>query len=69
MRESYQSQAEREMRAIAAPGDCQDQSPQRRPTRRQIYALASLLLEREGLPWPDSRDAAGRLLERLRSGR
>lgn len=56
------------MRALAA----EEREPARsvsRPSRRQIYALANLLLERQGLAWPDSEREAAALLERLRTTR
>ena len=37
-----------------------------RPTVRQIYALAAALCERAGEEFPESRDAASELIERLR---
>ena len=37
-----------------------------RPTVRQIYALAAALCERAGEEFPDDRDAASELIERLR---
>jgi hypothetical protein len=37
-----------------------------RPTVRQIYALAAALCERAGEEFPETRDAASELIERLR---
>jgi hypothetical protein len=37
-----------------------------RPTVRQIYALAAALCERAGEEFPEDRDAASNLIERLR---
>jgi hypothetical protein len=37
-----------------------------RPTVRQIYALAAALCERGGEEFPEDRDAASELIERLR---
>jgi hypothetical protein len=37
-----------------------------KPTVRQIYALAAALCERAGEEFPESRDAASELIERLR---
>jgi hypothetical protein len=37
-----------------------------RPTIRQIYALAAALCERAGEDFPEDRDAASELIERLR---
>jgi hypothetical protein len=37
-----------------------------RPTVRQIYALAAALCERGGEEFPETRDAASELIERLR---
>jgi len=37
-----------------------------RPTVRQIYALAAALCEKEGEEFPESREAASELIERLR---
>jgi hypothetical protein len=36
------------------------------PTARQIYALAAALCERAGEPFPDRRDDASELIERVR---
>ena len=38
-----------------------------RPTVRQIYALAAALCERGGEEFPETRDAASELIERLRT--
>ncbi len=40
--------------------------PNGKPTVRQIYALAAALCERAGEEFPESRDAASELIERLR---
>jgi hypothetical protein len=40
--------------------------PDARPTVRQIYALAAALCERAGEDFPETRDAASELIERLR---
>ncbi len=37
-----------------------------RPTVRQIYALAAALCEKAGEEFPETRDAASELIERLR---
>jgi hypothetical protein len=37
-----------------------------KPTVRQVYALAAALCERAGEEFPESRDAASELIERLR---
>ena len=37
-----------------------------RPTVRQIYALAAALCEKAGEEFPESREAASELIERLR---
>ncbi len=37
-----------------------------RPTVRQIYALAATLCEKAGEEFPETRDAASELIERLR---
>jgi hypothetical protein len=37
-----------------------------RPTVRQIYALAAALCERAGEEFPETRDAASELIERVR---
>jgi hypothetical protein len=62
MVESYQEQAEREMRSVAAS---ETDRPGSRPSRRQIYALAAVLLERLGEEWPNTREKASALLRRL----
>jgi hypothetical protein len=46
--------------------DERDDPSGRRPTVRQVYALARLLLQRDGEVWPPSRSAASELIERLR---
>jgi hypothetical protein len=38
------------------------------PTVRQVYALAAALCERAGEEFPETRDAASELIERLRTG-
>ena len=40
--------------------------PNGKPTVRQVYALAAALCERAGEEFPESRDAASELIERLR---
>ena len=40
--------------------------PNGTPTVRQVYALAAALCERAGEEFPESRDAASKLIERLR---
>jgi hypothetical protein len=37
-----------------------------KPTVRQVYALAAVLCERAGEEFPETRDAASELIERLR---
>ena len=39
---------------------------ERRPTVRQLYALATVLCERADEPFPETRVAASELIERLR---
>jgi hypothetical protein len=38
----------------------------RKPTVRQVFALAAVLCEREAIEFPATRDAASELIERLR---
>ena len=40
--------------------------PDGKPTVRQVYALAAALCERTGEEFPETRDAASELIERLR---
>jgi hypothetical protein len=40
--------------------------PDGKPTVRQVYALAAALCERAGEDFPETRDAASELIERLR---
>jgi hypothetical protein len=40
--------------------------PNGKPTVRQIYALAAALCERSGEEFPETREAASELIERLR---
>jgi len=39
------------------------------PTVRQVYAIAVILASENGTTWPDTREEAARLLERLRAAR
>jgi hypothetical protein len=41
--------------------------PDGKPTVRQIYALAAALCERAGEEFPETREAASELIERLRT--
>ena len=41
--------------------------PDGKPTVRQVYALAAALCERTGEEFPETRDAASELIERLRT--
>ena len=41
--------------------------PDGKPTVRQVYALAAALCERAGEEFPQTRDAASELIERLRT--
>ena len=41
--------------------------PDGKPTVRQVYALAAALCERAGEEFPETRDAASELIERLRT--
>jgi hypothetical protein len=41
--------------------------PDAKPTVRQIYALVAALCERAGEEFPETRDAASELIERLRT--
>jgi hypothetical protein len=38
-----------------------------KPSIRQVYALAAALCERAGEPFPETRDEASELIERLRT--
>jgi hypothetical protein len=40
--------------------------PDARPTVRQVYALAAVLCEKVGEPFPERRDLASDLIERVR---
>jgi hypothetical protein len=60
--ESYREQAEREMRSAAAGERSAESAP---PTRRQVYALAAVLLERAGEEWPPTDHDARALIRRL----
>jgi len=40
--------------------------PEGKPTIRQVYAIARLLLAEAGEPWPANREEASELIERLR---
>ena len=42
--------------------------PDAKPTIRQVYAIARLLLAETGEAWPDTREEASELIERLRDG-
>jgi hypothetical protein len=41
--------------------------PDGKPTVRQVYALTAALCERAGEEFPETRDAASELIERLRT--
>src|SRR5881394_3908556 len=45
---------------------CNGQVKSGKPTVRQVYALAAALCERAGEEFPETRDAASELIERLR---
>jgi hypothetical protein len=40
--------------------------PEGKPTIRQVYAIARLLLAEAGEGWPENREEASELIERLR---
>ena len=40
--------------------------PPKKPSVRQVFALAAVLCEREGVEFPATREAASELIERLR---
>ena len=40
--------------------------PPKKPSVRQVFALAAVLCERDGIEFPATRDAASKLIERLR---
>jgi len=40
--------------------------PDGKPTIRQVYAIARLLLAEAGEAWPENREEASELIERLR---
>jgi len=40
--------------------------PEGKPTIRQVYAIARLLLAEAGEAWPENREEASELIERLR---
>jgi hypothetical protein len=42
--------------------------PEGKPTIRQVYAIARLLLAETGETWPANREEASELIERLREG-
>ncbi len=42
--------------------------PEGKPTIRQVYAIARLLLAETREPWPANREEASELIERLREG-
>ena len=42
--------------------------PDGKPTIRQVYAIARLLLAETGERWPANREEASELIERLREG-
>ena len=42
--------------------------PEGKPTIRQVYAIARLLLAETGERWPSNREEASELIERLREG-
>ena len=50
----------------AANGDLLPDPLPHLPARRQIYAIARLLLKLEDLPWPRTRTQASELIAQLR---
>jgi hypothetical protein len=42
------------------------QNPDGKPTVRQVYAIARLLLSEAGEAWPETREEASELIERFR---
>jgi len=42
--------------------------PEGKPTIRQVYAIARLLLAEAGERWPANREEASELIDRLRDG-
>jgi len=63
--ETAELRADREFLA-AANGDLLPDPAPLPPARRQVYAIAKLLLARAGLRWPRSRAEAAELIRRLR---
>jgi hypothetical protein len=63
--ETAELRADREILA-AANGDLLPDPAPLPPARRQIYAIAKLLLGRAGLRWPRTRAEAAELITRLR---
>jgi hypothetical protein len=63
--ETTELRADREIEA-AANGDLLPDPAPLPPARRQIYAIAKLLLGHAGLRWPRSRAEAAELIRRLR---
>jgi hypothetical protein len=41
-------------------------NPEGKPTIRQVYAIARLLLAEAGEAWPETREEASELIERFR---
>jgi len=63
--ETTELRGDREILA-AANGDLLPDPAPLPPARRQVYAIAKLLLGRAGLRWPRSRAEAAELITRLR---
>jgi hypothetical protein len=53
-------------RPTSGVGESGGSTGDRRPTIRQVYALAGALCQRLGEEWPETRAAASELIERLR---
>jgi hypothetical protein len=62
--DSTELKADREIDAAANGNLVPDPAPLL-PTRRQVYAIAKLLLKRQDLGWPRSRSEAAELITRL----
>jgi hypothetical protein len=48
------------------PSRTPPKKPPKKPSVRQVFALAAVLCEREGVEFPATREAASELIERLR---
>lgn len=67
---TYEQQAQEEMTDAAAGADRRQFHPSadRKPSAKQVYLLARILLEGAGREWPSSAAAASALIDEMKGG-